>query len=313
MKFDEARATMVSPATPSAAREPRGSTARGVRGRRSNPAHRLLAAGLAGCLWAAGCATAWAHDTWFQRRAESTPQRPVLVLGTGDLFPTFDSRNAIEHLVRSGCRAGGQARGPLAVADPTVEALWVTPPEPLPPAARISCWAQLQPFEVDLADDIVEAYFKEAMPPASVRQAWAAQKAKGQPWRERYIKHARSEWFPDPLAAESLPPEPTGMGMDALLLMPLKAPRVGDELEFQVLKDGQPLPNFSVEFRQHASRFGLWRRTDEQGRVKLRAPTAGRWLLRGIELTPPPAQASEPLWLGLFITLAFEVLPPARP
>ena len=95
--------------------------------------------------------------------------------------------------------------------------------------------------------------------------------------------------------------------MDALILAPLRAPRVGDEAEFQVLKHGRPLPQLAVEFRQNGSRFGVWRRTDDQGRVRLSLPSAGRWLLRGIELTPPPA-ADVP-WQGLFITLAFDVLP----
>jgi hypothetical protein len=151
------------------------------------------------------------------------------------------------------------------------------------------------------------------MPPQSVRQAWAQQKARGQPWRERYTKHARIEWFPDPQVAETAGPEPSGMGMDALMLQPLRAPRLGDEMEFLVTKDGRPLPNFSVEFRLHASRFGMWRRTDEQGRVRLRAPSAGRWVLRGIELTPPASDQADGRWQGLFLTLAFDVLAPARP
>lgn len=257
---------------------------------------------------------ALAHDTWFERRPQAAAQRPVMVLGTGNQYPVLDSRNEFNTLVRSGCRAGETTQGPLVVADPLAEELVLSTAQDLPRAPRVSCWAQLQPFEVDLVDDLVEAYFKEALPPAAVRQAWAAQKARGQPWRERYVKHARSEWFPDPNAVDAAaPPEPTGMGMDALMLQPLRAPRVGDELEFAVLKNGQPMPQFSVEFRLHNSRFGLWRRTDDQGRVKLRAPSAGRWLLRGIELTPPPATEPQALWQGLFITLAFEVLPTARP
>lgn len=256
---------------------------------------------------------AQAHDTWFERRASSTPQRPVMVLGTGNQYPVFDSRNELNSFVRSACQAAGVVEGPLVLADPLAEELVISPPKDLPRAPRVSCWAQLQPFEVDLVDELVEVYFKEALPPASVRQAWAAQKARGQPWRERYVKHARTEWFADPQASETAAPEPSGMGMDALLLQPLKAPRVGDELEFVVLKNGQPMPQFSVEFRLNSSRFGLWRRTDDQGRVRLKAPSAGRWLLRGIELTPPDAGVAEPIWLGLFITLAFDVLPPARP
>lgn len=258
-----------------------------------------------------------AHDTWFQRVPEALPQRPVHILGTGDLFPTYDSRNALEHLVKSGCRAGGVTRSPLveappagdASADAASEHLRLVPAQDLPRAGRVSCWAQQKPFEIEFADDVVERYFKEAMPPAAVRQAWAAQKSRGQPWQERYVKHARVEWFPDPEAVELEAPSPSGMELDALLMAPLRAPRVGEELEFLVTRNGKPMPNFSVEFRHHASRFGLWRRTDENGRVRLRAPSAGRWLLRGIELTPPPQDQPQDRWQGLFIALSFDTLP----
>ena len=258
-----------------------------------------------------------AHDTWFQRLPEAQPQRPAHILGTGNLFPTYDSRNAAEHLVKSGCRAGGVTRAPLVEApaadggatEAASEHLRLVPAQDLPRAGRISCWAQQKPFEIEFGDDLVELYFKEAMPPAAVRQAWTAQKSRGQPWQERYVKHARVEWFPDPDAVEPEPPAPSGMELDALLLSPLRAPRVGEELEFLITKNGQPMTNFSVEFRHHASRFGLWRRTDENGRVRLRAPSAGRWLLRGIELTPPPQDRPQDRWLGLFIALSFDALP----
>ncbi|NBQ90167.1 MAG: DUF4198 domain-containing protein [Betaproteobacteria bacterium] len=270
----------------------------------------VLAGGLAAAL------VARAHDTWFERHPSSTPQRPVMVLGTGNQFPVVDSRNDIHSLVRSGCQSGAVVQGPLEEAEPRAEALVLSPPRELPRSPRVTCWAQLQPFEVDLVDGLVEVYFKEAMPPASVRQAWAAQRARGQPWRERYVKHARIEWFteaPAAPAAPPAPPAPSGMGLDALMLQPLKPPRVGDDLEFLVLKDGQPMAQFSVEFRLQTSRLGLWRRTDDHGRVRLRAPSAGSWLLRGIELTPPEPGSREPLWQGLFITLAFEVRPLLRP
>jgi len=272
---------------------------------------RALQALLA-CVAMATAPGAWAHDTWFERRASPLPQRPVMALGTGDQFPVFDSRNELHTLVRSGCQADAAALGPLVLAEPQAADLMVSTPQDLPRASRVSCWAQLQPFELELADELVELYFREAMPPAAVRRAWVAQKARGQPWRERYVKHARIEWFTDAQAAAP-PPQPSGMGMDALMLQPQKAPRVGDELEFLVLKDGKPLPQFPVEFRLHTSRSGLWRRTDDRGRVRLKAPSAGRWLLRGIEITPPVPGPAEPLWQGLFITLAFDVSVPARP
>ena len=262
-------------------------------------------------LWlvvAGASSAAWAHDTWFQRRPQSTPAQPALHLGTGNQFPVFESPNGIEHIVSSGCRGGGAQRSPLVDVDPSTQDLILGPAQPLPKSSpRIACWTQLQPFEVEFDDELVDLYFKEANPPAEVRQAWQAQKAKGQRWRERYVKHARLEWFPGPATVEAEPATPVPMGMDALLLAPRAAPKAGEELLFQLLRNGQPLPHFAVEFRHSGSRFGVWRRTDDQGQVRLSLPTAGRWLLRGIQLTPPPAASEAPLWQGHFITLAFDL------
>lgn len=275
-------------------------------------ARRWLPWTVAGTALMACCASA--HDTWFERHPSFTPTLPVMVLGTGNQYPVFDSRNDLGSLVDSGCQAGGHIQRGLVERDPQSAALTLSTPQPLPAAPRLNCWARFQPFEVELPDALVEAYFKEAMPPAAVRQAWAAQKARGQPWRERYVKQARLDWFsgaPEATAATAASSAgtlvPLEQGLDALLLQPLRAARVGDELEFQVYKDGKPLPNFSVEFRLQTSRMGWWRRTDDQGRVRLRPPAAGAWLLRGIELTPPPPGSTPPLWQGQFITLAFEV------
>lgn len=261
------------------------------------------------------CASsAQAHDTWFERRATSTPTRPELILGTGNQFPVIEFPNGIEHVVSSGCRAAGSQRAPLKDVDASSPHLVLGPSVPLnEPGAqgvRISCWAQLQPFEVSFDDELVERYFKEVQPAEAVRQAWAAQNARGVRWRERYVKHARMEWFARADQSDPSAALPTPMDMDALLLQPLSAPRVGDELSFQVLRLGQPLAHFSVEFRHASSRFGVWRRTDEQGRVSLRAPLAGRWLLRGIELTPPASD--EQPWEGQFLTLAFDVMAPLK-
>ncbi len=257
---------------------------------------------------------AGAHDTWFELHPSATPERPVLILGTGNQYPVFESRNELSSLVGSGCQSGLHEQRGLVEREPESAALILTTPEALPTAPRLSCWARFEPFDVELPDALVEAYFKEALPSTAVRQAWAAQKARGQPWRERYVKHARLDWFSGaPTASTAGPAVPLERGLDALLLQPLRAPRLGDELEFQVLKDGRPLPQFSVEFRLKTSRTGLWRRTDDQGRVRLRPPAAGAWLLRGIELTPPPAGSVQPLWQGQFITLAFEVRPLVAP
>jgi hypothetical protein len=52
---------------------------------------------------------------------------------------------------------------------------------------------------------------------------------------------------------------------------------------------------------------GLWSQTDEQGRVTLQAPLAGRWILRGTDLALSASRPDE--WESRFATLAFEVAP----
>lgn len=265
-----------------------------------------------GC--AASCA-AHAHDTWLERLPQSTAQQPALRLVTGDHFPMVDSAHTEEQLARSGCQVAGTPSGPLvrqpdgSMASTPVR---LAPAQNLPRAPRLSCWAQLRALALTLSDEQVEQYFEEARPPAAVRQAWQAQRALGKPWRERYIKHARLEWFIDAHTVSADPPQASGLGLDALLLSPLQAPRVGQELEFLVIKGGAPLAQFPVEFRHEGSRLGLWRRTDALGRVRVSPPAQGRWLLRGIEITPPAAAEPDPIWQGLFITVAFDVEPPRR-
>lgn len=189
------------------------------------------------------------------------------VLGTGAQFPKQETGIAPQYLLRQACSAG-------------------------------SCWAQTTPFELVLAPDLVAPYLDEVRPDAALVEAWRAMQARGLSWKERYAKHARIVLD----AADGA--TPSGMAMDVLLFS-AAAPRRGQPLQFQVLRDGQPLPNFAVELRSDNSRFGIWRRTDELGRLSFTPPFAAQWLLRGVDLrvsdTLPDTFDSR------FVTLAFEV------
>lgn len=190
-----------------------------------------------------------------------------LVLGTGAQFPKQETGIDAQYLLQQGCDAG-------------------------------SCWAQTTPFALTLDADKIALYLDEVRPDAALVAAWRALQARGLPWQERYAKHARI--VHDAAAAAS----PSGMAMDVLLFS-TTAPRRGQPLTFQVLRDGQPLPHFAVELRNDSSRFGLWRRTDAQGRLQFTPPFGGQWLLRGVDLrlsgTVPDSFDSR------FVTLAFEV------
>jgi len=253
------------------------------------------------CALATAVACAWAHDTWFAPRASTKANEVALMLGTGNQFPVLESGVGFEYLVRSGCRGDGLGR-PIALqrVDDAPTALWLRAPARVD--QPLSCWAQLSPFEVQLAPDKIAIYLKDIQASAAVREQWAQMSARGVPWKERYTKHARIELKPDEGAAL-----PVDMVMDVLLESPQRPLQQGQTLQFRVLRDGQPLPDFAVEMRNERSPLGLWRKTDAQGRVSIAAPLPGRWVLRGTDLR---LSESEPdLWVSRFVTLAFDVAP----
>jgi hypothetical protein len=240
---------------------------------------------LAALLLAAGAAQA--HDSWFEAAAGG------LRLGTGALFPKHETAIGEEYLRQRGCRGGGREL-PLRVLGLADVALLAA----APPQAG-SCWAQTAPFEVELPADKIAPYFAEVRPTPALLAAWADIQARGLPWKERYTKHARIAL---PGAGDAAA-TPSDMGMDVLLEGP---PQRGRELTFQLLRDGRPLPDFAVELRSDRSRFGIWRRTDADGRLRFTPPFAGQWLLRAIDLRLSETQPDS--FDSRFVTLAFEAV-----
>lgn len=248
--------------------------------------HCLLAA-----LTLAGSASA--HDTWFAPQADGT-----LALGTGNRFPVTELAVDDKYFAKRGCLAADGTPLPL-------EKLRFTEKTTLlrAKAGAASCFVQLEPFEFDLPPDKIELYFKEIRPSAAVLAAWADLKARGLPFHERYTKSARIE------LGDAARPQPIGTAMDVLRQAPAGALRVGDDATFQVLRDGQPLPDFAVELVNERSPnlagAGLWHRTDAQGRITAKLPLPGRWLLRGTDLRLSASDATK--WESQFITYAFDV------
>jgi hypothetical protein len=244
------------------------------------------------CLLAAS-ATAAAHDTWFEPLADGT-----LSLGTGTRFPKRESGIGVEYLRQHGCQRAETGVAPLTPLHNTDDALLFTVP-----AGAVSCWMQLMPFEIDLPADKIGIYLNEVRPPKAVLDAWAGMQARGLPWHERYTKHARIE------RPGGGTPRPSDMDMD-VLLDSAQAPRVGQPIGFQVLRDGLPLADFAVELRSDRTPFGLWRRTDAEGRVQFQPPLAGQWILRGVDLRL--SEDRPDTFDSRFVTLAFTVAPKAR-
>jgi hypothetical protein len=249
---------------------------------------------------------ATAHDTWFEPLPSARAGEARLALGTGNRFPRQEFGVGEASLQQQGCvtRDGAATRLALDAVRDTGRALLMRVRRPHPGSA-LSCWAQQQPFELELGPDKVAVYFDEIRPNDAVRAAWAEMQSRGVGWKERYSKHARIELTGR--SASAVPPQPAGMGLEILLDGTNAAPRAGDTLGFRVLRDGEPLPDLAVELRNDLSPLGFWGRTDAQGRVSLRVPLAGGWLLRGTDLRLSPAEPDA--WESRFVTLAFSVAP----
>ena len=131
------------------------------------------------------------------------------------------------------------------------------------------------------------------------------------PWVERYSKHARIELRDPRLGGGDAPPaRPVPMAMDIVLDSGLERLQAGDDIRFRVLRDGQPLAGQPIEVRTSHSAFGLWVRTDADGRAAVRLPLPGAWLLRGTDLRLSTTRPDT--WDSRFVTLALEVAPRPR-
>lgn len=260
-------------------------------------------------------APARAHDTWFAVQPGARAGELQLALGTGDRFPKQEFSIEPALLERQGCRFAGRAPVLMKAVRQSATALQLQA-QPVAGAQRgqaaaITCWAQLQPLEIEIDAAKVQVYLDEIAAPAPLREAWREMNSRGVRWKERYSKHARLERLDRRLGGgDAAPAQPVPMLMDIVLESGLDGVRVGDEIRFQVLRDGQPLPGQAIEMRSSQSPLGLWRRTDAQGRASLRVPLPGAWLLRGTDLrlssTVPDA------WESRFVTLAFDVATATR-
>lgn len=263
--------------------------------------HRIALVLIAALLPAAACA----HDTWFGPLSPTDRGELVLALGTGTRFPKWESGLEPGHIASSGCRGDGVSAAPLRHLEDARDAIVLRSAGRVPMRAAITCWAQLVPFEIEIGPDRVKVYLDEINASAALRAVEAQRRARGLPWKERYLKHARIELgrADGPLRTEPLP-----LGMDVTMQAPRRPLQRGDVVDFQVWRDGRPLADQPMELIGDGTPVGVWLRTDAEGRLRAALPAPGQWVLRGVDLRAPAADDAP--WLSDFVTLVFEVSAP---
>jgi len=266
-----------------------------------------------GCAWriavfAALCLAATSvrsHDSWLSpARDAAPPGHLVLELATGTRYPVQEFSQAPESVAAARCTDGA---GPVPLRPLQAKPQWLELGAAIAEGAQaLSCWVELAPVETELEPRVVEKYFNEIRTSAATRQAWAAMRASGLPWRESYRKFARIELaqaanaHPTDIAAAR---RPAGLDLE-ILVLGQQAIAVNQPLEFQVLRDGRPLAGFPVELVSERSALGIWRETDADGKLRHSLPFAGRWLLRATDLRLSAQRAAS--WESRFVTLSIE-------
>jgi hypothetical protein len=251
--------------------------------------------------------SAQAHDSWLApARDDPPPNQAGIELATGTRFPLQQFGQSIGSVARSGCI--GADGGALALAPLQEHERWLdlTVSMRQGQGAPLACWVELGAVDIELEPKVVEIYFRDIRPPASIRDTWAAVHARKLPWRESYRKFARIELaVPPGTSAASIEAarRPLGLGLEIVVLGAAPV-AVGQPLAFQVLRDGQPLPGLAVELVSERNPFGIWRETDAKGQLRHSLPFGGRWLLRATELRP--AVRRPDAWESRFVTLAIE-------
>ena len=251
--------------------------------------------------WPAG-----AHDTWLQPRRVSVSPGTIaqIDLTSGDKFAAFDTAIKADHVDVARARLNGKTvdiaqRAPekkslelrVALSDPGVATLWLS----------------LTPKSIELNRKQVQHYLDEIDAPPLLTQAWYAGKA-SKPWREIYTKHAKTFVLvgrPGRSKADRSWSQPVGL---ALEIVPEKDPttlRAGDEFPVRVLKNGTPLPDFSLGIVREGKTNRAFKKTDSAGRAVFKLGRDGKWLLRGTELRSSSKPATD--WESDFTTLSFEV------
>jgi hypothetical protein len=229
----------------------------------------------------------------------------MLELATGNRYPLQEFSQTPASVTQAQCTDGAAT---MRLRPLTVQPRWLDLSASVPGggAPPLSCWLELAAAEIEIEPRRVEVYFAEIRTPAANREAWAAIKTRGLPWRETYRKFARIELAQAgdaPTARLAAARRPAGQDLEIVVLgdQPIA---VGQPLEFQVLRDGRPLAGFPVELVSERSPLGIWRQTDADGKLRHSLPFAGRWLLRGTDLRLSAQRADT--WESRFVTLAVE-------
>jgi uncharacterized GH25 family protein len=244
-----------------------------------------------------------AHDTWvLPNRPGVNPGKPVTFdLTSGMAFPANEVGVKPDRLARASARLG-EAVTDLAREVSGKKALRLK--ARFPQSGIAAVWIESKPRALELKPAEVKEYLEEIGAWDSIGRKW--EQGKGR-WRESYTKHATTYVRVGRPDRDDSWARPVGMDLE---LVPESDPtqvRAGEELQFRLLKSGQPAPDVAVGLVAANAKQGSLSKTDSEGRVRLRFDRGGWWLVRATVLEPSSKPDLD--WESRFATLTIFVGP----
>ncbi len=245
-----------------------------------------------------------AHDTWLFPVKTTVPvgTRLTLDLTSGMSFPKNEfaiDPNRIETAkVRLGVRTWSMTRRVVSKKFLRLETTLSQP-------GVATLWISLKPRTLDLTPALVQEYLDEIGAADSIRAIYP-KGGKNPRWREEYRKEAKAFVFVGSAGADTSWKVPAGASFE---IAPVSDPgkiAAGQPALFRVLRDGLPLANFPIGSVGAGKSKPRLDRTDANGIVRIVAPAAGRWMLRGTDLRRPP-KGVDADWQSVFVTLSLNV------
>jgi uncharacterized GH25 family protein len=263
---------------------------------------RLLILSLA---FALAAVPVFPHDTWLlPTRFAADAGAPLTAEMTSAMrFPHAETAIKTDRIAHSGVRVGAKTAA-LAAVGTTASALRLR--SPAVAAGVAAMWVELHPRPLDLKDSQVEEYLHEIGASDTAGAEWRQSGRK--PWRETYVKCAKSFVRVGGGARDTSWSEPVGL---ALELVPEADPTgliAGSKLALRLLRGAAPLARHPVA-AQAAGGDPVLARTDDEGRVTFVLDRAGPWLIKSTVLRRKQGSAE---WESEFTTLTLATRPPVR-
>lgn len=267
---------------------------------------RRLTLALLLALWAL---PASAHDFWIVpssfRPAVGSPLAFRLRVGEylkGDPVPRDPSQVERFALLGPGAAGGSGGETPIAAPPGSDPAGFVRVGE----AGLYTVVYRSHRTRIDLPPD----KFEEALRREGLEKILDLRKSRGEslkPSTEVFSRCAKALLLVGSPAAETGFDRPVGMPLE---LIPEKNPydlKPGDELPVRLLYQGKPLAGalvIALGLRQTDARIAA--RSGKDGRVRLRLPDAGFWLLKAVQMVPAPPETGVD-WESLWASLTFDL------